>query len=127
VNKRVVHILFAFLILIQSVSALAVMPSMYEGHAESDAMSSMAMDASRQGSQVLCHDEIASPDTATPEKCCEMMDGASCNLNCSSVVSATACMLSLDSTDIHERYATQLKHAAPHHASAGLYRPPRIS
>ena len=122
-RSRLAHTFLALLILVQSVSALAVISSV----SDLSAPVFMNMDMSEQAVPALCHEGAAPSTTENPHNCCETMDAASCRLHCSSVATAITLLMAVESVVTHEHYGANSDYAAPRHAPAGLYRPPRIS
>ncbi len=128
---RVVRTLLALLILMQSVSTLAMAPSFLAGTQMSDGVimadSSHPMTAmSDHDSQAPCHGDVGAGAAGILKSCCETMDDVGCILVCSSVTSVVSCLSMLDSIDIHVRHPTDFAHAAPLKTLTELFRPPRI-
>ena len=116
-GARLGHIVLAMLILINTVSALAVVsvqPVDTGSQAPSHAMMSD------------CHDEAPSLPIAPNSPCCETMDDASCLLSCSTAVTALSLEVASFSTITHETFVLEGGHVNPRSAASELFRPPRI-
>ena len=130
-RPKVLHFMLAFLILFQSVSALAVMPF---GSMPSDGPAQLVLDnadmpdsnMAGHGKEGSCHDQVvAAADTEQSHSCCDSMNGASCLLSCSSAAAALSTLNSLLGVNDHGHYAVVLYDGVPQKMVSGLFRPPR--
>ena len=121
--------LLATLMLIQSVSTLAMMPSAAADtdksvEAATPAALLLTMELSQPEPQPSCHGQRAATE---PEPCCETMDEATCVLGCSLIVTAVTSLPALDNIDVHIPHPPASLQTLAHQPLSGLYRPPRIS
>jgi hypothetical protein len=129
---RIVHTLLALLILVQSVSTLAIVSSVFIPSVASlelladDALGSPTVIA-HQGEMTHCHGDSAVGNPAAVKDCCESMEDSGCILSCASIAAAVPCSPALDSMDAHIRYRVDAGYAAPHKSFNVLFRPPRTS
>ena len=129
-RPKVLHFMLAFLILFQSVSALAVMPfaSMLSDEPAQLVLDNADMpdlNMAHHGKEGSCHDQVAAADTEQAHSCCDSMNGASCLLSCSSAAAALSTLNSLLGVDDHGHYAVVLYDGVPQKMVSGLFRPPR--
>lgn len=122
--------MLAFLILFQSVSALAVMPfgsmlSDEPAQALLDNADMPSLNVARHGKEGSCHNQVVVADTAKPHSCCDFMNGENCLLNCASVAATLSTFISFLGVDDHGEYAVVLYDAVPQKMVSGLFRPPR--
>jgi hypothetical protein len=109
-RNRWLSAFLVFLVLAQPVASYGAML-----HGAEEPAASMAMD---------CHDK--SPASIVPD-CCDEMDGASCGMDCSTVSSAVATRVSLDSEPDHGPVNVERRHVEPHSLTGSLFKPPRTS
>ena len=117
-QARVLHTVLAFLVLLQSLSAIAMVPA---GQAP-------AHDGV-QSSMTNCHDAVA-PTASTPvhmEGTMECCDGGSCYMNCVSMLATVSLSYSTGSTRFHQVQIPGLGYTAHTSSLSELFRPPRIS
>ena len=131
-RPTVLHSLLAFLILIQSVSALAVMPvgslvSDESAEIVLDSADMADMDMAHHGAEGSCHSQVVDTNTEKPHTCCDSMNGANCLINCFSAAATLSTSNLLVSPHEHERYSVVVYYSIPHKVVSGLFRPPRIS
>ena len=130
-RNLMVHTLLAILMLIQSVSALAMVP--FAPASESMPVEAVAgneflspVELSQYDQQQPCHGQRSDTEEESPQSCCETMDEAGCILGCSLIATAISCLSIHHKIDVHISYALSLLHTAPFRPLTGLYRPPWI-
>ena len=127
-----VHALLAILVLTQSVSTLAMIPS---APAEKDMLVETvtgnefipSMEPSHHDLQPSCHGQRSVTEAESLQSCCETMDEAGCILGCSLIATAISCLSTLEKIDVHTFHPLDSLHTAPFRPLTGLYRPPRTS
>ena len=127
-----VHTLLAILMLIQSVSTLAMVPFAPVGKnmpvevvTGNEFLSSV--EVSNHDQQRPCHGQSSVTEVKSPEPCCKTMDEAGCILGCSLIATAISCLSTLEKIDVHIFHLLDSLHTAPFRPLTGLYRPPRTS
>ena len=128
----IVHTLLATLMLIQSVSALAMLPiSTAGGNMPVEVVTGNELlapvELSHHDQQQPCHGQRTDTEMESPQSCCETMDETGCVLGCSLIATAISCLSTLQKIDVHISHALDSLHKAPFRSLTGLYRPPRIS
>jgi hypothetical protein len=119
-QARVIHTVLACLILLQSLSAAAMVPA-----------GSAPVHDDMQSSMTHCHDTVApeAPVPAPVERgmdCCDNMNGGSCYMNCVSMLVTVFPHYWSGSASFHQVQIPGLGYAAHLSSLAELFRPPRI-
>lgn len=131
-RDRIIHTLLALMILTQSVSVLAFVPSMH-GQAQQDVSSTVSdspmvtVEKSHHGEGSSCHQKVASPEADALKSCCDTMDQASCIIHCSAIAAAVCYSVAVDGIDIHERFPVVTGYFELQSLPTELFRPPQIS
>jgi hypothetical protein len=120
-QARVQHTVLALLILLQSLTAVAMVPA-GPTPAHDDMQSSMT----------LCHDTVAPMASAVAHVeqgmvCCDNMAGGSCYMNCISMLVTISPSYWSGSTSFHQVQVPGLGYTAHATSLSELFRPPRIS
>ncbi len=120
-QARVQHAVLAFLILLQSLTAAAMVPA-GPPPAHDDMQSSMT----------LCHDTVAPLASAIAHVeqgmvCCDNMADGSCYMNCISMLATVSPTYWSSSTSFHQVQIPGLGYTAHPGSLSELFRPPRIS
>jgi hypothetical protein len=121
-QARVLHTVLAFLILLQSLTAAAMVPAgPVPAHVDD-----------MQGPMTHCHDTVESlaPTLASVEQatdCCDGMNGGSCYLNCASMLVTVSPSYWSGSTRFHQVQIPGQAYTSHPSSLSEFFRPPRIS
>ncbi len=120
-RARVLHTVLAFLMLLQSLTAAAMVPG----------VSPPAPD-DMQSSMTLCHDSVAPLASAIAHveqgmDCCDKMADGSCYMNCASMLVTVSSYHWSGNIGFHQVQIPGLGYTAHPSSISELFRPPRIS